>query len=1507
MTEHGQQASAKCIVPLCVINDASEKLNLVGTNGKATLVTSCDLRGEESLKSFLQTTQLPVYVHNSCRKVFNDTRKLKRLKPDDSTVDSRTVTLRSERCKFEWKSLCFFCCSLATKSDSKVHSASTLEFHKTLLTCCDERTSELHDDWTSDVRGRLQSCNDLVAEEAIYHHSCYFRFKQKLCMLPLGGTSGRPCDDEMMLGFEYMCEYLENSCENCLYSLSELKQEISNAGYQSYGTQYLKRKLKERYHTEVTFAEVNGRPDVVCLKDICSRLISDKWYSERRSDAGDESERIVRTAGKLIASSIRAMQLGLDRYPCASDVTDSMSDKTCKWIPKLLQILLKELVSCKVKGTAIGQCIVQSARPRTSILPVPLAMSVSIDNVCGSSELIIETARLGLCTSYDELIRFKQSVVMAKRCDSSENDGVKTLTQFTQFIGDNVDHDLRTLDGLGTFHGMGIISATVDMCDDGGSGSLSDSRIPRLPKRMSASEVTRNTEIPIIAYNKSTKAGLGKASFEPFQKLQDDAILAPKNNILERSLVWHLCNVFLQNDKRIPNWPGFMSETSHGSHGSVAKINFEPLIDMNPGDETCIYSTLMYVDSKARKLKLPTTCVTFDQPLWLKAVDICMACDLRIVCRLGGFHLLMSYLGCIGHVMAGSGIEELFSLNYGSNTVLHIMTGKAYARALRAHFLAERALVQLLLESFLPGSQNDLHTTLSTEGQLSADDILDLRKLCETYQQHSDDGIILSSESVFMKFSAIIAALKNDLSVRSRTAKLWIQYLSYLDIVKCFLAAERTGNWRLHLAATTDMLPLFAACGHHNYAKSARYYVQLMNQLPVTHPWLYEQFSRNGYHTVRRTNKYWAGLSTDLLIEQTLMKSFKSQSGLTHGRGLTESVRNTWVYSMHESASLHMALKTAVKMVTMDSHHAECGPSRVNRDIKDTVKLLDWFRQHNPFAVNEKLIGLESGVTANDCDSVTCDNADLVGVSIQSTLDGLKFLEASIKKKSCVKTLKHLIVGGHHVDKKVIDIDPATLFYRFLILAERSADIPSYFKYELTTTPCSLFKDFTMNKADKPALVKAITKGMSEGEQPVQGLMLYIVDGGALLHHVKWLRNASMSVILHHYIRFVQSRYGQTAIIVFDGYESGASTKDHEHRRRQNKVNQMSPDVTCGPDIQVTYSQPAFLANQHNKVSFIALLANHLKAEGFNVTQAPGDADTVIAATALKIASNQAVAVAADDTDIIILLVHHLRDNFHDINFVSQRGQSRRSIRQIQRHIGKTACTQLPAIHAIGGCDTVSSMFGIGKGTVFQKLTGRSDLTELTHTLQDVDATKESVLSSGLRLISVLYGEKPDELLNSMRYKTFCNLSANSLIKLKPQKLPPTERAASFHVMRAHLQAVRWCTLDEDSLDPVEWGWRIDNRELVPITTDLPVAPQDILKVIRCKCKTSCKSASCTCRRNNLPCVTACASCHGDSCLNALKGQSDIADGDSTEYLELEYLFDIFDCAEEEVNYCTRD
>ena len=45
-------------------------------------------------------------------------------------------------------------------------------------------------------------------------------------------------------------------------------------------------------------------------------------------------------------------------------------------------------------------------------------------------------------------------------------------------------------------------------------------------------------------------------------------------------------------------------------------------------------------------------------------------------------------------------------------------------------------------------------------------------------------------------------------------------------------------------------------------------------------------------------------------------------------------------------------------------------------------------------------------------------------------------------------------------------------------------------------------------------------------------------------------------------------------------------------------------------------------------------------------------------------------------------------------------------------------------------------------------------------------------------------------------------------------------------------------------------------------------APEEILKIIRCNCKTECGNRRCSCRKADLPCTAACGPCQVDGCDN---------------------------------------
>ena len=116
------------------------------------------------------------------------------------------------------------------------------------------------------------------------------------------------------------------------------------------------------------------------------------------------------------------------------------------------------------------------------------------------------------------------------------------------------------------------------------------------------------------------------------------------------------------------------------------------MTDMNLSDMTCVNSTLHFVAEHAKHYGA-TPVLTFDQPLWFKATTIVESAredsDLyQIILRLGGFHTLMSFLGSIGHLMAGTGLQDILEVIFAGNTVTHILSGKAVACAVRGHLLS---------------------------------------------------------------------------------------------------------------------------------------------------------------------------------------------------------------------------------------------------------------------------------------------------------------------------------------------------------------------------------------------------------------------------------------------------------------------------------------------------------------------------------------------------------------------------------------------------------------------------------------------------------------------------------------------------------------------------------------------------------------------------------------------------------------------------------------------------
>ncbi|VDI19138.1 Hypothetical predicted protein [Mytilus galloprovincialis] len=465
---------------------------------------------------------------------------------------------------------------------------------------------------------------------------------------------------------------------------------------------------------------------------------------------------------------------------------------------------------------------------------------------------------------------------------------------------------------------------------------------------------------------------------------------------------------------------------------------------------------------------------------------------------------------------------------------------------------------------------------------------------------------------------------------------------------------------------------------------------------------------------------------------------------------------------------------TGVNFETSEQHKEMCIPRKV-RDTKDTTTFLDFLGERSPFSIDKNLRNIETGATGDS--NVNSDNALVIGHNIISSMEGKCIDEFVFKRKNQVTTLSSKL--NIKVDNEEISVDPQLLFQRLVTTANTMfPDVSQVFKYELSAVPAAaLFEPSgLMRQAQKSTLADEIwNTGSCVFSDDLGTDVRHVIDGGSLIQRIPWKKGATFAEICQLYIDHINNRY-PIPIIVFDGYGSGPTTKDHVHERRSKGVT--GTHISFKDSTPFKSKKEIFLANGENKQNFINMLCNKMDNEGFISLQAAADADVLIASTAVRYASCYPTVVV--------------------------------------------------------GCDTTSRLYGIGKKEGLKRLRENAFFRELASVFLKQDATSsDDVIQSGQSALVILYGE-----------------------------------AASQHCKRAYYQIQEWTNDSVHMLSPSDWGWVLQGTSLCPIRTILPPAPDNLLHVIRCKCKSGCDTRRCTCRKNGLDCSSACSECKGLNCSN---------------------------------------
>ncbi|XP_063389678.1 uncharacterized protein LOC134675401 [Cydia fagiglandana] len=1345
----------------------TKDITIVGLKGYLTLQRSSEHRQDGKFPMGTEHESIALPLHITCRKKYTQERSIRksicvRVQKEMNADAPPSPPLEK---MFDYLTQCLFCGGDASETFVRSVIQRPVSKRQNYVTRVSRshvgenlyRTSlDYPDSEVGEFRKRIKD-KDLVALRARYHMSCYrkFRFPRRGRLGP-GAKRGRPPSEELQAELQPVYDQIDNNWEDSQFDLSDFNYSVN--------PRTMVIKIENHYG-----GVLQSKNNFVVVPP-AREILKEKWHEEKLDDEKSERLRIVRTAANIILEDIRSILFDTKSYPPPSSFLDEVNSV----IPETLKTFVETVVTKYQKNpeplestvTALSHSIMTAARPRTFKSPLLLGIGSLIHQKYASKSLIDLLSSIGFCASYKD-VRQLETAMASKSVTHSR-------PEFTQFIFDSVESE----------KGPMLVGVQCNTPKTNETPIKIKEKIPDLSK----------IEYKATLQKHRSRSNLMNVLIEDHR--DDTSILPTRGDAL-----W----LFGKSEPslNIPGWENFISKMPKEKEHQVSEIRPLPVIESPPTRDAI--STAL---KEAQKKTKGTCLVTFDQPMYQIAQKIVTnpgSLMLDVVLKLGGFDLIKSFLGVIGFIMSGSGLKELWCTIYAAEHIEKMMTGHAFARAIRAHFLTRSALFNIITKDF----------DLTPEERLEIEGILEGHYITEYENQKN--------------YQEPLAITLELLEKRGPTAQLWVQYFRMTTLVAQFIEAEKTANWDLHLSTIKKMLPYFHAAGYFEYAKSCSLYLQDMKGLETKmNEEEFEKFTKKGYFAVRWTDNFeWS----DRAVEKN-MTLLKRPGGVTNGTKVTDDFLANWLFA---SPALSIVSQLVENF---------CKPSEIeqnNKDNKDSAKLQSWFEEHNPFAETANLVALGMDTIGKD---LNCHEAEMVGKQIMEETIGQNYRDVHYERSKCVRPLS-VDKSIQIEDTFITPIEPDTILKR--IYETSSEEIKSFFEYELAPYPMSLFDDRGISEANKSSLFdQFLPVEITDGDN-----RFHVLDGEFLLRKVTWKEGATVSNIAYSYVEYVKTHF-KNAIVIFGSHKTSDTA-------RRNKVKK-SPIVEFQKDTVLTVDKDNFLANEKNKDRFIQYLIIDFTRSGIKIKLNSNDLHSNIVETVIDNASTyDKTFIVSDNADLLLKMC--IISNKENVYFMKP------SRNPTYFHVDGFSSNKIKIsmlfLHAVSGSDSTSSIFQQGKTQICSALSKMhmKDIKNLMTIFANPTSDKNSIVDAGINFIRRLYDEQnKDYDLNILRYKRFSKTITRSRYDLAC--MPPSKEAVKQHMYRTYHQIQKWLGND---LPPTEWGWKLVENGLVPITFLAEVAPKELLDLISCKCDGVC-SVNCLCKQVRLDCCVLCINCNGKSC-----------------------------------------
>lgn len=362
--------------------------------------------------------------------------------------------------------------------------------------------------------------------------------------------------------------------------------------------------MEERYGDKIVITSKNTGFTLISFRETHLNILNQAWYNKKDSDPEAERRRIIGTSAEILRQDIRTEICETDFYPPSTSLFDDLN----KSIPDSLMFFVEELLLKNKKGkseplkricTTVCHIIMAALRPRSFRSPLQLGLTVYFHRQYASQRLVDILSCMGICASYKEALLYEASSLFHPQpAISPPEEGC-----FVQYVCDNADHNVATLDGLNTFHAMGIIKiiAPHDKMAD-------DQKMFRLPKMPTENVMANAARIPLKVYDNHGVQGLKRIILK---KLDCDE-MKTTSMLRNSDVLWMYAK--WKNLSDIPGWSGFMENLTKEEAYTKSRILFLPFINQPASSYSTIYTTLDYILHDGNKHGHTTCVVTFDQP-----------------------------------------------------------------------------------------------------------------------------------------------------------------------------------------------------------------------------------------------------------------------------------------------------------------------------------------------------------------------------------------------------------------------------------------------------------------------------------------------------------------------------------------------------------------------------------------------------------------------------------------------------------------------------------------------------------------------------------------------------------------------------------------------------------------------------------------------------------------------------------------------------------------------------